>query len=77
MAGHKRFTLAKHIEVYFGRPRRAWQRGSNENTKDDTCPRAATCTVTAERSSGRLAGDGELFGVVARFINSPPSNWLS
>jgi IS30 family transposase len=33
MAGHKRFTLATVIQVYFYEPRNAWQRGSHEDKR--------------------------------------------
>lgn len=32
MSGHKEFSVATEVDVYFADPRSPWQRGSNENT---------------------------------------------
>jgi transposase, IS30 family len=32
MTGHRKFTIATQVDVYFCDPQSPWQRGSNENT---------------------------------------------
>jgi len=58
MSGHKKFTLATDIKVYFCDPKSPWQRGSNENTNRllrDYLPKGIDLSVYSQAELNRIA----------------------
>lgn len=70
MAGHKHFTLATDIQVYFCGPRRPWQCGTNENTNRLLRQYFPKGTDISTYSQAQL-------NAVVRQLNARPRNTLN
>ncbi|HJU24820.1 MAG TPA: IS30 family transposase [Casimicrobiaceae bacterium] len=58
MSGHKEFSVATDVQVYFCDPRSPWQRGSNENTNGllrQYFPRGEDVAIFSQADLNRIA----------------------